>query len=298
MSQLQFTRATRKQVKARIALDGPSGGGKTYTMLLALKVLANGGKIAVIDTERRSASLYADDPDLGVEFDVLELNDFNPENYVKAIQAAESAGYAALGIDSLSHAWEGEGGVLDLHDKAVDRQKTKNSYTAWADVTPVHRRLVDAMLQSNMHIVATMRSKMDYVQEKDQSGKTVIRKVGMAPIQRQGMEYEFTLVADMDVEHVLTVSKSRCKLIADACVKKPGTDFFQTFANWLNSGESYQATKSPERLKMETRYAELVSEANALGIATEPAEAFNDEELVRVGKALVQTIESKKQPTN
>jgi len=244
MSQLQITRATRQQVKARIALDGPSGGGKTYTALIAAKVLAAGGKIILIDTERKSASLYADDPDLGVEFDKIELDDFDPAKYVQAIQLAEKSGYAVCVIDSLSHAWEGKGGILDLHDKAVERQKTKNSWTAWADVTPIHRDLVDAMLQSNMHIIATMRSKMEYVQEKNEStGRTEIKKLGMAPIQRQGMEYEFTVVADLDIEHTLTVSKSRCKLIADAVVKKPDESFFEIFANWLNSGAAFEPTR-------------------------------------------------------
>lgn len=230
---MQFTKATKKRAKARVAIDGPSGAGKTYTALIAATVLADGGRVAVIDTERGSASLYSDE----FNFDVIELNEFHPQHYIDAIEAAEAAGYAVLVIDSLSHAWEGEGGALDLVDRAAKRSQAGNSYTAWKDVTPLHRRMVDAMLQSQLHIVATMRSKMDYVQEKDErTNKTVIRKVGMAPIQRQGTEYEFTLVCDIDIDHNLVVTKSRCKPLADKVEQKPGAKFFKTFLDWLNSG--------------------------------------------------------------
>lgn len=227
-----FQKATRKQAKARIAIDGASGSGKTYTALIAATSLANGGKIAVIDTERGSASLYSDEFD----FDVVELQNFHPRNYIQAIEAAEQGNYAVIVIDSLSHAWEGEGGILDLHDNATKRQSSQNSYTAWKDVTPIHREFVDRILQSNCHIVATMRSKMEYSQEKDGNGKTVIKKIGLAPVQRAGTEYEFTVVCDMDVDHNLVVSKSRCKAIADAVVSKPDKKFFDILTNWLNSG--------------------------------------------------------------
>lgn len=240
-----FQKATRKQAKARVAIDGPAGSGKTYTALIAAKSLANGGKIAVIDTERGSASLYADEFD----FDVLELNNFNPRNYIQAIREAEREGYSVVVIDSMSHAWEGEGGVLDMHDAAIKRQKTENSFTAWKDVTPVHREFVDAMLQSPCHIIATMRAKMEYVQE---GGK--VRKIGLAPVQRAGTEYEFTLVCDMDVEHTLIVSKSRCKPLADKTQKFPDVHFFNVFRDWLNSGDAYvpqpvkvEAPKQPEQ---------------------------------------------------
>lgn len=240
---MQFKKATKRQAKARIAIDGPSGSGKTYSALIAAQVLARGGQVAVVDTERGSASLYAD----LFEFDVLELDRFDPRVYVEAIQAAEEAGYAVIVLDSLSHAWEGEGGALDLVDDASKRSKSGNSFTAWKDVTPLHRRLVDAMLQSKAHVIATMRTKMEYVQEKDErTGKTVIRKVGMAPIQRQGIEYEFTIVGDMDIEHNLIISKSRCAEMADAVVSKPDAKFWKRFADWLNSGEEPEETASPD----------------------------------------------------
>ncbi len=252
-----FQKATRKQAKARVAIDGPAGSGKTYTSLLAAKVLANGGKVAVIDTERGSASLYADE----FEFDVVELSNFDPRNYIKAISAAEQEGYAVIVIDSLSHAWEGEGGVLDIHDAATKKQRTENSYTAWKDVTPIHREFVDRILQSKCHVIATMRSKMEYSQEKDSSGKTIIRKIGLAPVQRAGTEYEFTVVCDMDVDHSLIVSKSRCKPIADKVVKLPDEKFFGVLNEWLNSGDevkeiTLEAARAIENSKGK-KYGEL-----------------------------------------
>ncbi len=234
-TKFQFKKATKKQVKARIAIAGPSGSGKTYTGLVAATALAQGGQIAVIDTERGSASLYSD----YFDFDVLELEPpFSPQVYKQAIRAAEDAGYGVILIDSLSHAWEGEGGALDLADEATARQRTPNSYTAWREVTPLHREMVDAILQSKAHIVATMRSKTEYAIEKDTNGKTNIRKVGMAPIQRAGMEYEFTVVGDMDVDNKIVISKSRFAPLQGKVQAKPDVSFFKPFVDWLNSGDA------------------------------------------------------------
>ncbi len=235
MSGFTFQKATRRQLKLRLAIDGPSGSGKTYTALIAATAMAPEGRIAVIDTERGSASLYSDK----FQFDVLELDSFSPQLYIDAIHAAEEDDYQVIVIDSLSHAWEGEGGALDLVDQATVRNRG-NAFVAWKEVTPLQRRLIDTMLRSSCHIIATMRSKMDYVQEKDENGKTVIRKIGMAPIQRQGMEYEFTIVGDMDLEHTLVVSKSRCDLVADKVIKKPDARFFKRILQWLNTGEQPQ----------------------------------------------------------
>jgi hypothetical protein len=230
-----FQKAIRTQARLRMGLDGPSGSGKTYTALVAATALANGGRIAVIDTERNSASLYSD----RFSFDVVGLDTFHPQKYIDMIHVAEESGYTVIVIDSLSHAWEGEGGVLDLHDQAVKRQRTENSFTAWKDVTPIHRALVDAMLQSKCHIIATMRSKTEYVIEAVERNGRVSqqpKKVGMAPVQRQGMEYEFTIVGDLDVDHNLVISKSRMEALADQVMTKPDVKFFQKVSDWLNSG--------------------------------------------------------------
>lgn len=233
-----FKKATKSRAKLRLALIGPSGSGKTYSSLAIASGL--GDRIAVVDTEHGSASLYADE----FGFDVLELTSFSPSSYVDAIKAAESAGYDVVVIDSLSHAWFGKDGALEMVDAAQRRQKTPNSYTAWRDVTPAHNHLVDAIIQSPCHIVATMRAKTDFVQEKDERGKTTIRKVGLAPIQRDGLDYEFTVVGDMDLDHVLTITKSRCKAIADKVIKFPGKDVAATLLAWLNDGG--EPEKKPE----------------------------------------------------
>ena len=234
---MQFEKATKARAKARIALTGPSGSGKTWTALEAATELKNGGRVAVIDTERGSASLYSDQFD----FDVLELDFFSPEIYIQAIEAAEAKGYDVIVIDSLSHAWEGEGGALDKQNSAAKR--SGNSFTAWADVTPIHRRLIDTILQSKCHVIATLRSKMEYVIEQS-NGKNTVRKVGMAPIQRPGTEYEFTIVADLDVDHNIAVSKTRCSLFDGKTGHKPDAHWFRPLKEWLDSGVNGKTVQS------------------------------------------------------
>lgn len=244
---ITFAKATKTKAKLRMAIDGPSGSGKTYTALIAAMALKNGGRVAVIDTERGSAAKYAD----LFDFDTLDMRDlyprdtFDPLHYIEAISAAEAAGYDVLIIDSLSHAWEGEGGVLDQHDMAS--KKSGNSYTGWKDVSPLHRKLIDAMLNCGCHVIATMRSKMEYILVENEKGKQMPKKVGMAPVQRQGMEYEFDIVADMDQEHTLIISKSRCFNVADKIVTKPTVEFFAPVKAWLSDG-AQPAERKPEQI--------------------------------------------------
>lgn len=242
-----FTKAVRSQARARIALMGPSGSGKTYTALVAASTL--GKRIGVIDTERGSAALYADR--FTFEFDTCALQTFAPQTYVDAIHAAEDAGYDVIVIDSLTHAWTGKGGALEMVEQATARSKSSNSFAAWREVTPAHNALVDAMLQSPCHIVATMRTKTEYVLEEDDRGRKVPRKIGMAPIQRDGLEYEFTVVGDMDHMHRLVITKSRYADIADAVVTKPDQAWFQQIVKWLSgatpaNGSEEVKSKSPE----------------------------------------------------
>mgnify|MGYP001565613334 CR=1 FL=1 len=232
MATLTFTKATRYQLKARVGLIGPSGSGKTYTSLLLAKGL--GGKVAVIDTENRSASKYASEPEMP-DFDVLELEEFSPQTYVKAIHAAEEAGYDVLIIDSLSHGWMGKGGALEQVDKAAARSQG-NKFVAWRDVTPHHNALVDAMVRCKFHLIVTMRAKTEYVIEENEKGKKVPRKIGIQPIQRDGLEYEFDVVGDMDADNRLVVSKSRCKALTKAVINEPGLEMAQILKTWLSSG--------------------------------------------------------------
>lgn len=230
---LSFKRATKEQAKLRLALIGLAGSGKTYSALSVGSSLVPNGKIAVIDTERGSASLYAD----RFTFDVLDLERHGPEDYCEAIEAAQDAGYDVIIIDSLSHAWAGKDGALEQVDKIAKREGKSNNFTAWRDVTPKHNRLVDTMLSCKSHLIATIRSKMEYVLEKDDKGKSSVRKVGLAPIQRDGLDYEFTVVGDMNLSHELIVSKSRCSAIGVGdIIDKPGEKLAKTLREWLSSG--------------------------------------------------------------
>lgn len=229
-----FQQATKQQSKLRMTLDGPAGSGKTFTALRFAHALTDvyGGRIALIDTERGSASKYVGESPDGIPwaFDVLNLTAFSPEKYTEAINAAGRGGYTVLVIDSLSHAWEGQGGALEM------KQRVGESWSAWRNITPIHNRMVDAILQSPCHVITTMRSRMEYVQETDDRGKITIRKVGLSPIQRPGMEYEFDVVCDIDWAHILTVSKSRCSAVADIKTEKPGAEFMRPLIEWLSSG--------------------------------------------------------------
>ena len=227
---IQFRKATKEQLKLRMALIGPAGSGKTYSALNIAQHL--GKRIAVIDTEHGSASKYA-----GLfAFDVVELDSFHPQNYIAGIQAAEQAGYDVLIIDSLSHAWMGKDGALELVDRAAKRSPSGNSFAAWRDVTPLHNQLIEAMLGARLHLIVTMRSKMEYVQDKDEKGRTQIRKVGLQPVQRDGLEYEFDVVADLDTENTFIVGKTRCPQLTGVIVPRPGKEVADTLLAWLTDG--------------------------------------------------------------
>lgn len=228
-----FKKAERKSAKLRAGLCGTAGSGKTYSALLLARGLAGeSGKIALIDTERGSASLYSD----VTGFDVAELAPpYHPRRYRELIADAARE-YDVLVIDSLSHAWTGEGGVLDLHDKASTSSRSGNSYMAWRDVTPEHNALVDTILAAPCHVVLTMRSKTAYELQDDGKGKKTPIKIGLAPIQRDGMEYEFTLVWDISVEkHVASASKDRTRLW-DGRHEIITIDHGVELREWLNSG--------------------------------------------------------------
>jgi|TARA_R110000824_G_scaffold94756_2_gene228387 hypothetical protein len=223
---------------------GPAGAGKTYTALTVAAEL--GERIAVLDTERGSASKYADK----FSFDVVELESFDPRRYVEVIEAADQAGYQVLVIDSLSHAWTGKGGALELVDQATARSKSRNSYAAWRHVTPLHNQLVDAILGCNCHVIVTMRTKTEYVLEDNGRGGKVPRKMGMAPIQRDGLDYEFDVVGDMDWEHTLVVTKSRIPDLSDQVYKKPGPAFGQALAAWVGVGAAMAPAPPPEEREL------------------------------------------------
>lgn len=216
----QFKKATRDQSKVRMAITGPTGSGKTYTALSIARHL--GKRVALIDTENGSAALYSDEFD----FDVLELGDnYHPQRYVEAIRAAASAGYDVVIVDSLSHAWNGKGGVLEI---------AGGKFTGWKDARPAHEMLVNCLvsMRQRIHIIATMRSAMEHVQE-EVDGKKVVRKLGMEARQDKDMSYEFDVQGEMDHVHTMTIAKTRCKPLDGRTFYLPGKEVADIISAWL-----------------------------------------------------------------
>ena len=228
---MPFTKATKTKARLRLALIGPSGSGKTYS---ALAIAGGfGGKVALIDTEHGSASKYAD----LFDFDSQELESFAVETYIKAIDEAAAAGYDVLIIDSLSHAWSGKEGILEAVDRETLKSRSKNAFTTgWAKNTPRQNQLVEALVQAPMHLIVTMRTKMAYVLETTDGGKSEPRKVGLAPIQREGVEYEFDVVGDLTLDLDLHITKSRLPSLNGAVINKPGPALGVTLNAWLTEG--------------------------------------------------------------
>jgi RecA/RadA recombinase len=217
-----FQKATKTKARLRFALAGPSGAGKTYS---ALKIAQQLGKtIAVIDTEHGSASKYAN----LFDFDVCELADFHPSKYMEAIREAGRAEYDVIVVDSLSHAW-----FWELNETG----KSQNSFTAWGKVRPLERALIDALLSSSAHVIVTMRTKTEWVlTDNPKTGKPTPEKVGTAPIQASGIEYEFDIAGELDINHVLNISKSRCPELTNTTHLNPGENLAQQMLNWLEDG--------------------------------------------------------------
>lgn len=257
-----FHKAARHSAKLRLALCGPTGSGKTFTALAIASGL--GARIAVIDTEHGSASRYADE----FTFDVVELTSFHPEQYLKALTAAAVEGYDVCIVDSLSHAWTGDSGILDLHDKAVKRDRTGNSFTAWREVTPLHNKLVEGLVQARTHLIVTLRTKTEYVVVQDDKGKQVPKKVGMAPVQRDGIEYEFDLVGDLDLSHTLLISKTRIRAFDAAVIERPDLTFGQALARELAGTAGPRPRTVPEAL------ADLKAVTDALALPSDEVKAL------------------------
>jgi hypothetical protein len=227
-----FRKAERSQTPLKIALTGPSGSGKTYSALLIASGL--GGRIAVVDTENASASLYAGLPGMP-EFDVLEIEPpYGVEKYVAAIEAALAAKYDVLVVDSLTHAWAGEGGLLSQKETLDSRGG--NSYTNWATITKSHEHFRAWLLKADIHLIGTMRSKQDYIVETNDKGKQAPRKVGLAPIQRDGLEYEFTTVLDLAMDHSAASSKDRTGLF-DRKIIVPSVATGRQLIEWHAGGK-------------------------------------------------------------
>lgn len=242
---LQLKKATRKQVKLRLGMSAVSGGGKTMSaLLLAYGMTGDWTKIAVIDTENGSASLYSH---IG-EFNVIDLTSpFNPERYVESIKACEDGGMEVIILDSITHEWDGKGGILD-----ISNSMTGNSYTNWAKITPRHDAFINSMLQSKCHIISCVRRKQDYEMTKGSDGKLKVEKVGLKEITRDGFEYELTLNFNLEINHQATASKDRTGLFID----QPGfvitSETGKQLIEWCNSGDvnNIEVIEDPKPIKL------------------------------------------------
>jgi hypothetical protein len=238
---MQLQTAERKRLKMKMALQGPSGSGKTMSsLLLAYGLCNNWQKIAVIDTENRSSELFAQ---LG-NFKVLALTaPFTPERYIEAINHCVSEGIEVIIIDSISHEWEGLGGILDILS-----QMSGNSYTNWSKITPRHNAFIQTLLQSPVHVIGNIRSKQDYVLV-DKNGKQVPEKVGLKGIQRDSLDYEFTLAFELDMMHNARAAKDRTGLFMDKPEFKISAETGKSILKWCNEGLSL----SEEKKRIEER---------------------------------------------
>lgn len=227
---IQFKKAERKSVKVKIAVTGPAGSGKTLSSLFLAQGLAVNNKIALLDTENESASLYSDK----VAFDTLCMNPpYITEKYIAAIDAAVTNGYEVLVIDSLSHNWAGEGGLLQQKEQ-LD-QRGGNQFANWGLITKKQEELKAKILNSPIHIISTMRSKTEYAQI-EENGRKKIQKLGLAPIQREGMEYEFSIVFDIAQNHEAVASKDRTGLF-DGRIFKITKETGKEILTHLSKGE-------------------------------------------------------------
>ncbi len=229
---LQFRKSNRKQAKIKLGIAGPSGSGKTYSSLLLAKGMTEDwNQIAVIDTENGSSDLYAH---LGA-YNVITLTPpYSPERYIQAIELAESKGIKVLIIDSLSHCWEY---LLEQHSAMAG-----NSFTNWSKITPRQNALIQKILSADLHIVATLRTKQDYVLNQ-KNGKYVPEKVGLKVVQRDGVDYEFTIVFDIDIKHYITASKDRTGLFVDKPPFVIDNATGEQILAWCNSGEKEPSFK-------------------------------------------------------
>jgi len=263
---MAFNEATRNNLYLRCALFGPSGCGKTMTALRIAKGIAEkmGSRFAVIDTEARSASKYAD----RISFDVENLTDKSIDAYLAAMDECIKAGYKVLVIDSLSHAWRE---LTEEVDRISQNSTNKNTFTAWGKVAPKQKQLIDAILNFPGHLIATMRSKTEWVISENRNGKLAPEKMGLAPEQGKGIEYEFDLLIEMNQHHQASVTKDRTGKFQDSVIDKPGEDFGCSLYDWLTGNarvtNSYNKVQNEESLtdkgnKIVQKIGEIITSVN------------------------------------
>src|SRR6266567_33229 len=259
----QIEEATKSQSKLRCAIYGPSGAGKTFTALAIAHGMSD--RILLIDTEHKSASKYANRKEEPIfKFQTIDLRVPTIDNYIATIKMATQAKYSVLIIDSLSHAWQA---ILDEVAVLTKSKFKGNSWSAWSEGTPMQKRLIEAILDFDGHIICTIRAKTDWLTEQGNSGKTKPVRVGLAPEQGKGIEYEFDLLMEISVDHVGEVIKDRTGRFQDKLFTKLGIAFGKELIDWLNEGTPIQTPISAPVIKATADQVSLLKElANELMI--------------------------------
>lgn len=226
----------RKQRPARILLDGPPGAGTTYTSLALATSIGN--RVAVIDAQRGRSSVYAST----FTFDTVPpLSYCSPDALITMLAHCADQGYDTVVVSQLSAFWASSGGVWEQVSRASKRgSSSAGKWSAWDEVRPVERQMLDALLGYPGHVIATVRDKLEYVAEPDEYGRITRRIVGLAPVGRDGMEYDWDLVATMDHSHNLVVVRAPCEDLAGSVESQPGARFASRIRDWLDQGEPVQ----------------------------------------------------------
>ncbi len=280
---MEIRKSERRKAKMKLALQGSSGSGKTYSSLLIAKGLSGNDltKVAVIDTENGSADLYAH---LG-DYNVIVLQPpYSPERYIEAISLCEKAEMEVIIIDSISHCWDF---LIDAHSNMVG-----NSFTNWGKITPRQNAFVNKILQSNIHVLATMRVKQDYVLNQ-KNGKTVPEKVGLKAVQRDDVSYEFTIVFDIDIAHNTKASKDRTGLFIDKPEFIINTATGKKLLAWCNEG-------SPDQIESVKAAIENCKNLEELRVVYSENPEIQDriKQLVLLKKEQIEKINSQIIPTS
>lgn len=289
-SQSNLRKASRQKAKIRLGISGPSGSGKTISaLLIAYGITGSWDNIAVIDTESNSADLYANhivksgkkDFKIG-EFNVLPLRPpFTPARYIDALHDCQDAGMQVIIIDSASHEWNGEGGILQMVDD-LKASGDRNAFTSgWSKATPLHDTFVQAMLNSTAHIIACMRSKVDYVLEANDKGKMVPKKLGLAPVQREGLDYEYTTHLDLNLQHFATPMKDRTGLFIGKPLEVPSVDTGKKILEWCESG-----IEAPDEIAMAIAKIKSCQSLNELKLLVKgfPKHILENDSFISAGK--------------
>ncbi|WP_004472132.1 ATP-binding protein [Leptospira santarosai] len=270
---MAFVKATKEKSKLRAAMFGPAGAGKTFTSLSMGEGL--GKKIAVIDSEKGSSAKYSD----RFNFDISVLEDKSIDSYIQQIQEAGSLGYDVLIIDSGTHAWQE---LLDEVDRIAKSKFNGNSYAAWSYGTPKQKKLISALYDFPGHLIFTMRSKTEYILSFNDKGQQIPKRVGLAPEQGKGVEFEFDILFEMNVEHNATIIKDRTGKFQDLFIEKPGKVFGQALSDWLSVGIQ---PKPKENKPSSEKYRSFIDLIQKVQRATNLTDEQKKNELLRIKKS-------------